>query len=67
MTMYACDSTLYMSAHKARELTGILNKVLQSVSEWVIINKQVLNTSKTKSIVFGSKHSLKPEPLLVVS
>ena len=42
-----------MSAPKASELTEMLNKELQSVSEWVIINKLVLDTSKTKSIVFG--------------
>ena len=34
MTMYADDSTLYMSAPKASELTEFLNKKLQSVSEW---------------------------------
>ena len=28
----------------------------------MIKNKLVLNTSKTKSIVFGSKHSLRPKP-----
>jgi hypothetical protein len=44
-----------MSAPNASELTEIINKVLQSVSEWAIKNKLVLNTSKTKSIVFGSK------------
>jgi hypothetical protein len=30
----------------------------------VINNELVLNTSKTKSIVFGSKHSLRPRPPL---
>jgi hypothetical protein len=30
----------------------------------VINNKLFLNTSKTKSIVFGSKHYLRPEPQL---
>ena len=58
MTMYADDSTLYMSAPEASELTEIPNKDLQSVSEWVINNKLFLNTSKT--ILFGSKRSLRP-------
>jgi hypothetical protein len=53
-----------MSAHKASELTDIKNKALQSISEWVIINQLVLNTSKKKSIVFGSKRSLRPKPQL---
>jgi hypothetical protein len=64
MTIYVADSTLYMSAPNASELTEILTKELQSVSEWVINNKLVLNTSKTKSIVFGSKHSLSAKPQL---
>jgi hypothetical protein len=34
------------------------------VSEWVINNKLVLNTSQTKNIVFGSNHSLRPTPQL---
>ena len=47
--------TLYMAAHKASELTEILNKEVQAVSECMINNKLVLNTSKTESIVFGFK------------
>jgi hypothetical protein len=35
-----------------------LNKVLQSDLEWVGSNKLVLNISETKSIVFGTNHSL---------
>ena len=53
-----------MSAPKASGLTDILNKELQSVSEWVINNELVFNTSKPKSIVFGPEHSLRPEPQL---
>ena len=30
----------------------------------MIHNKLVLNTSKTESIVFGSKHSVRPKPQL---
>jgi hypothetical protein len=35
VSMYADDSTLYMSATTATEMTAILNKELQLVSEWV--------------------------------
>ena len=41
-----------------------VNKELQLVSEWVARNKLVLNISKTKSIVFGTHHSLNPKPQL---
>ena len=62
--MYADDSTLYTSANTATEMTATLNKELQLVSEWVARNKLALNISKTKSIVFGTKHSLIPKPQL---
>ena len=43
-------------------MTETLNKELQFVSEWVARNNLVLNISKTKSIVFGTNHSLNPKP-----
>ena len=62
--MYADDSTLYTSATTVTEMTATLNKELQLVSEWDARNKLALNISKTKSIVFGTKHSLNPKPQL---
>ena len=64
VSTYADDSSLYTSATTATEMTATLNKELQLVSEWVARNKLVLNISKTKSIVFGTKHSLTPKPQL---
>jgi hypothetical protein len=62
--MYADDSTLYTSATTATEMTATLNKEQQLVSEWVARNTLALNISKTKSNVFGTKHSLNPKPQL---
>ena len=62
--MYANDSTKYALATTANEVPETLNKVLQSVLEWVASNKLVLNISKTKSIVFGTNHSLSSRPQL---
>ena len=64
MSMYADDSTLYTSATTATEMNATLNRGLQLVSEWVARNKLVLNISKTKSVVFGTSHSLTPKPQL---
>jgi hypothetical protein len=61
VSMYADDSTLYTSATTATEMTATLDKELQLFSEWVARNKLALNISKTKSIVFGTKHSLNPK------
>ena len=62
--MYAVDSTLYTSATTATEMTATHNKGLRLVLEWVTRNRLVLNISKTKSIVFGTNHSLNPKPQL---
>jgi hypothetical protein len=53
-----------MSATTTTEITATLNKELELVSDWVARNKLVLNISKTKSIVFGTSHSLNPKPQL---
>ena len=63
MCMYADDSTLYMSATTATEITAILKELLL-VSELMARNKLVLNISKTESIVFGTNHLLIPKPQL---
>ena len=57
VSMYACVSI-------ATEMTVTLNKELQLVSEWVTRNKLVQNISKTKSIIFGTNHSLNSKPQL---
>ena len=45
-------------------MTATLNKELQLVSEGLARNKIVINISKTKSIVFGTNHSLNTKPQL---
>lgn len=53
-----------MSAQTTEEITSALNKELQGIFNWVSDNKLVLNISKTKSIVLGSKHALRSKPQL---
>ena len=67
VSMYEDDSTLYTSATTATEMTATLNKELQFVSECVTRNKLVLNISKTKSIVFGTKLNPKPQLTLLMN
>ena len=62
--MHVDDLTIYTSATTANEVTETLKKELQSVLEWVASNKLVLNISKTKSIIFGTNHSLYFRPQL---
>ncbi len=60
--MYADDSALYVSAPTVREITSVLNKELQILFDWITDNKPVINISKTKSILFGTKHFLSSNP-----
>jgi hypothetical protein len=53
VSMYADDSTLYMSATTATEITATLNQELQ-----LVLNISIV------SIVFGTNHSLNPKPQL---
>ncbi len=64
LTMYADDTTVYASAQTSVELTAILNEELESIDKLILENKLILNTSKTKSIVFGSNYSLRSKPEL---
>ena len=57
----------YTLATTATEMSATLNKELQLVSVWVARNKLVLNISKTKSIVFGTNHSLNPKLNIVIN
>lgn len=53
-----------MPASALENISAALNNELQMVSNWVIDNKLVLNIGKTKSILFGTKCSLKTRPRL---
>ena len=65
--MYVDDSTMCIAASECNELTDVLSGELRMVSEWVDMNKLVLNISKTKCIVFGSRYMLVDDPQLNLS
>lgn len=64
LTLYADDSTLYYAASSIKELNQVLSKELDLVYEWVTCNRLVLNVSKTKGMVFGTRHGLAKDPQL---
>ena len=61
VVMYADDSTIFIAASESNEQTDVLSSELQMVSESVDMNKLVLNISKMKCIVFGSRYMLADE------
>jgi hypothetical protein len=67
VVMYADDSTIYSTASECNELTDVLSSELRMVSEWVDVKKLVLNISKIKCIVFGSRYMLADDPQLNLS
>lgn len=62
--MYADDSTMYCAANTYKELSEVISQELETVYAWITLNKLVLNISKTKSILFGSRHKLATKPKL---
>ena len=60
--MYADDSTMYYAANTHNELNQVLSQ--ETVHDWITSNKLVLNISKTKGIIFGSRHRLSARPKL---
>ena len=62
--MFADDPSLYVSVHMVEEITSDPNKELHMVFKWISDNKLVPKISNTKSIVFGTKHTLSSKPSL---
>ena len=65
--MYADDTTLYSAAISEQAVTDTLSSALTDIYEWIEHNKLVLNISKTKAIVLGSRHTLGKNPQLKLS
>lgn len=64
VVMYADDSTLFHSHASISELSKALEQELDAVFNWISKNNMVLNLSKTKSMLIGSKQRLHNSPCL---
>ena len=53
--MYADDTTFFTSGHNVKELNIRLNKEMENVSHWCNVNKMVINTKKTKSLLITTR------------
>ena len=54
LCMFADDALLFISGKCMRECTEKINMDLQSISEWLVINKLKLNIKKTKYMCINS-------------
>ncbi len=66
MSMYADDSTIYLSETNIRDLNTKLVRELQSVVDCISSNK-LISISKTTSLVVGTAYSLQSKPKLDLS
>ena len=67
VVMYVDESTLFCAASTCKELTDVLCKELQTVSDWVEENKLVLNITKTKCMVIGTRRKIARDSCLNLS
>jgi predicted flavoprotein YhiN len=65
--MYADDSTMFCASSTCKELTDVLCKELQIVSDWVKENKLVLNITKNKFMVIGTRRRIVRDSCLNLS
>ena len=54
-TLFADDTTLSMSGDKLDLLTQKINTELAKVLDWLIVNKLIINLTKTNSMLFTNK------------
>ena len=53
--MYADDITLYCSSSSLQDATLRLQAIVNKTAEWINSNRLIINTSKSHSIIIGSK------------
>lgn len=55
MIIYADDTSIFFSGRNTSELIEAGNRFLHKLNEWTISNSLVINSKKTKSVIFRSK------------
>ena len=59
VSLYADDTALYYAHQSYVDLMLALRDDIDSVTQWLNLNKLTLNTKKTKFIIFGTRNKLK--------
>ena len=60
--MYVDDTLLYFSSLCSSEINKVVQDDLYRVAKWIECNKLILNHSKTKTVLFGSRQNLAKSP-----
>ena len=59
---YADDSQIYMSFKDALQSKALIERCIQDVQQWIVVNKLKLNRDKTELLVLTVRH--RPPPPL---
>ena len=58
MYMYADDTNIIVASSNLHEIEHHLNNVASACAEWCLINRMVINTSKTKVMIMSSRKGI---------
>ena len=58
VVLYADDTTLSVSGKCVENIQTLLNDDLDTVSQWLNVNRLTLNATKTKTMLFGTQQHL---------
>ncbi len=61
--LYADDSTLYVSGFSLLEIQTNLQNDLDSIFKWCTVNNMLINPSKSKCMLIGSKQNIRTKEL----
>ena len=66
INMYANDIVLYFTSLCSSEINKVVHDDLNRVEKWIECNKLILNYSKTKTMLFGSRQNLAKSPTFCI-
>ena len=66
ISMYADDSVIYYSGSEVSNIRENLQEDLNRVEQWLVNSKLILNQSKTKGLLFGTRQLLQTTPDFVL-
>ena len=66
ISMYADDTVIYYSGCHVNVIRKNLQEDLQRVEQWLTSNRLILNQSKSKGLLFGTRQLLQTSPDFVL-
>ena len=64
--MYADDTVIYFTGHSIIEIRSTPQDDMDNVRKWMERNRLILNRTKTKSMIFGTRQKLEENDDLLI-